>query len=371
MVCSAPFYWIQLYGGDPFYYLLVGSILSFTGLLALLNFNNIRIQTTYLLLFTSIFLGFSVITFVHIGKGQETEMFRYMLGFLFKCSLVLILFFSDREYFFAKLYVKFSVALCILVLITLALVLLGLWPFEFFHQPMPTKYVFNYLTTFSPSIREFGGFQYPRMSSFLDEPGSFAFLIAMAILINNRFTKIKNSETILLITGLLTFSLAFYVFSLVYILLKGGSLYFRVAYFFLFLIIGFSLYFLFDLFSEIFNQFFRRATWDEQKGSFYGDNRFVNAVYPEDLIFGDGLKGGRDSIIGEINNIGIFGLLVTYTPFFVIAYRSFVQRKLNYDSVFIICALTLLLQRPAIEKLYIFLPVYYYMHAMIYESRKK
>mgnify|MGYP006080957837 CR=1 FL=1 len=370
MICSAPFYWLQLYGGNTVYYFLIGALLACTGVLVLLDYSHFRLSIVYLLLFLLMLLGFCIIAFAHGNGGLESEMLRYNAGFLVKCSMVLILISSDRKYLFANLYVKLSVILSILVLVTLMMVLLGFWPFEYYHQPLPNKYVYNFITTFSSSVRVFGSVEYPRMSSFLDEPGSFSFMLAIAILINNRFTRLKHAEIILITTGLLTFSLAFFIFTFLYIFFKDSKRSHVAFYYVTIAVVTTFLYVVSDMFASLLDQILFRMTWDDDKGSIGGDNRFISAQFPKDMIFGDGLIGGRDSIIGEVNNIGVFGLLISYTPLYVIAFRSLIYRELARDAAFLVCVFALLLQRPALEKLYVFLPLYYYMHAMSYGYRK-
>ena len=57
-----------------------------------------------------------------------------------------------------------------------------------------------------------------RIAGFFDEPGTMAFFLVFALLINKVVFNSKKNEILILISGFFTFSLAFYIIGFFYLL---------------------------------------------------------------------------------------------------------------------------------------------------------
>jgi hypothetical protein len=76
----------------------------------------------------------------------------------------------------------------------------------------PEIHSINYFFTFSNAVfNRAGNFQLIRIAGYFDEPGTFAFYITFALLMNQLLYKNRNFERLLIFSGLFTLSIAFYI----------------------------------------------------------------------------------------------------------------------------------------------------------------
>ncbi len=92
------------------------------------------------------------------------------------------------------------------------------------HENTDTRTAYNFLLTFSNQVDFSNGSLIMRVAGFFDEPGTFAYHIYLAILVNKIYGFSKKFEWILICVGLFTLSMAFYITIFVYLLLLYGSL---------------------------------------------------------------------------------------------------------------------------------------------------
>lgn len=144
-----------------------------------------------------------------------------------------------------------------------------------------------------------GDLRFIRFSGFFDEPGAFALYSIFAILLNKLFVKNQITEILLIITTIFCFSLAFYIFLILYILL----FYFNINKFFYLLIFFFifSLFFHFlqssmdnnSSFNKIYQATFQRLEVDDD--GLVEDSRSIRMdidkqIFLNNILFGTQLK---------------------------------------------------------------------------------
>lgn len=99
--------------------------------------------------------------------------------------------------------------------VAFALAALGILPILWEFQG-PTWPSYSFGLTFSPTVISYGSFTFLRVAGFFDEPGTLAFYITFAILLNRLYGRSQRIERLLIVTGLFTFSLAFFVSLVLY-----------------------------------------------------------------------------------------------------------------------------------------------------------
>jgi len=78
---------------------------------------------------------------------------------------------------------------------------------------------YNFILSFSNAITNYGKFMLIRIASFFDEPGTFAYYLTFALLLNKINDFSSKKEKLLILAGLSTLSLAFYITIFFYYLL--------------------------------------------------------------------------------------------------------------------------------------------------------
>ncbi len=137
-----------------------------------------------------------------------------LLTFCFTITLIHNLFGWEM---FIKSFVNIMVWLAFLGTIGFFLGLSGFQPVSIFQNP-DTRTAYNFILTFSNSILGIGPVIIMRLASFFDEPGTFGFFLTFAILLNRLTLFSLKKEIALILGGLLTFSLAFYLNMFFYML---------------------------------------------------------------------------------------------------------------------------------------------------------
>ena len=296
----------------------------------------------------------AVIGLNHAARGLESEILRYLIGWQIKICFLILVWTSVQHdrYGFLNRYVQLTCILSLLVIVFAVLNYSKIWPFGFgLYQHSETKIVYNFYLTYSSSVRVINGDIYPRLSSYLDEPGAYAMLCSISLLLV-RFsyaTKTRLRYFLLITGGLLSFSLAFYIFIMMFALITIKRQ--NLKFFVISVLILVFIYFQIPSINSMGDLIINRLQFKD--GSFTGDNRFYNSVWPENYIFGDGLQGKRDSVINEIRNLGILGFVISYMPLLLLIFFGSMRSRAFACILFV-----LLLQRPVIDKLYILLPLF-------------
>lgn len=365
---TAPFFTTTLFLGQQFYYPVVAFIqIALLGLFLLKYFNypnNNYIPTFYFFIFLLALILYITVGIAHAVMGFQSEMLRFTLGLAYKFFLVFILLTNMRGN--PNLFIKnFLLAVTIMslfsIIVSIALAL-NIWPFGYsLIEYSETKTVYNFYISSSSSVRDYGGVVIPRIAGWLDEPGSFALVLTFSIIINEITLKNKNYRTIYFIAGFFSFSLAFYISSILflfyYLWIKKNYTPIFLVLILIAILVSLQNYlrsvlpFLFSMIDLTFSRF----NFDSSSGTFVGDNRFAGTNITSNILFGEGLLGGRDSVIGEINNNGLIGLIAGYIPIFTAFWLSLSNKEIRPYSFLLLIIFANYMQRPALEKIFLLL----------------
>ena len=246
------------------------------------------------------------------------------------------------------------------------------------HQNIDTRTAYNFILTFSNSVLFVGDKYIIRFAGFFDEPGTFAFYTTMALMLNKLTFNNKKWELVLVITGLFTVSMAYYITLILYYLLfylknKKGIIIPVVRNVFIILLIVSSITAINFLSNEspVFSQIKRitidrfRIAEDNPDRILRGDNRSklaklaLEAFYDAPFMgHGINYENNPDSsyyrrwfganIFMPLGSFGIIGVAFLYLHVFYLLYvMVFKAGRYNsdYTKVFIIIFLNYL-QRP-------------------------
>jgi hypothetical protein len=218
------------------------------------------------------------------------------------------------------------------------------------------RYIGNYILTFSPGAPDYGIGRIIRSAGYFDEPGTFAFYLTITLLINRMYGYSKWAERWLIVLGVCTFSLAFFI-SVTLHLLLFGLLDKRIKLIIASVVIIGSLIFLINENREnskiadiIYNLTIYRILPDDTVGSpklFRGDNRSVNFYYAkkaflEAPFFGHGYLAhtkGKPEYVGRLccnplHPLATEGIIGTFIFFNVLIYWGFyILRHKPFDFV--------------------------------------
>lgn len=127
--------------------------------------------------------------------------------------------FSKQLIFFITIMAVFSVVVFFLCL------LFNISPLNEFINP-DGRTGYNFVISFTNVYFDVGAFKIIRPSGFFDEPGTLAFYLIVGTLLNDLLFGYKNIRIILLVCGIFTLSIAFYVLLLLYLSFRYKKRYF-------------------------------------------------------------------------------------------------------------------------------------------------
>ena len=191
--------------------------------------NKITFRCSYFFLF---YIAINIIYFCILLF--EPSNYRYVISDISQLIALILsyLFFVNilNNINYIKLYVKFITFISAINTIGYLLMSLGLLkPFsEFesgFSKSQDIFYNYIFFVVQKKLLTELSSFNLSRTCGYFDEPGTFGFFLTFAIVLYNLFFSEKSKhiliELILLITGLTTFSLGFYIsIAIFYIAIK-------------------------------------------------------------------------------------------------------------------------------------------------------
>ncbi len=152
---------------------------------------------------------------------EDGELY-YKLSIQLIVDLILYLYIT-RFYSIHKVAVSFVSIMTVMALLGMLVVLLvygaNLRHFSEVSDPQ-YRQLYNYILTFALYASEGPG-SIIRSSGYFDEPGTFAFYITVALLINKMYDYSRRAEWMLIVFGLCTLSLAFFISIFLYILIFG------------------------------------------------------------------------------------------------------------------------------------------------------
>jgi len=306
---------------------------------------------------------FSILTIpIHYLSLREFAFEDGVIYFNLILQLIVILI----TYLFVKNYLNFIVITKSYILVLLSMVILGtigvvliysvnLQPFSYTIRE-GNRDISNFIFTFATGKFEDNFLTIIRSSGYFDEPGTFAFYIVIAILLNKLYGFSKKIEYALMILGFCTLSLAFIISVFLYIIIFA---FIEKRFIFLTILLGsiitiFSFIYLMKDEDPVYQQLYELTIYrfqndgtnSEQK--FNGDNRSENITYAfkafiEAPFFGYGMNAHvnpKTDYYGKIccNPLhplateGIFGTILYFLMFFYWFFVIFKNQKLDYIS---------------------------------------
>ncbi|KVV13970.1 O-antigen ligase family protein [Flavobacterium sp. TAB 87] len=173
----------------------------------LINLQRIKLNSSIVFIFLFQILTAFVYFFAHSDAAYINLLFQVVV------PMILYIYFSN----FMKLetltgsFIKIMMVMGLLSSICFLLaVTINLPYYSAFKNP-DGREAYNFIISFTNTLVDFGSAKFIRPAGYFDEPGTLAFYILIAILLNDLTINNKKFRIILMITGLFTFSIAFYL----------------------------------------------------------------------------------------------------------------------------------------------------------------
>jgi len=238
--------------------------------------------------------------------------------------------------------------------------------------------LYNYILTFSNYVVFIDSIQIVRVAGYFDEPGTFAFFIIHALILNKLYFDSKRIELILIVGGVVTLSMAFFISIFLYMCF----FYFRLKVLLPTLLIILAVvsisYVVFDNGSEsegidkIYDMTLARFEKGDNEDRFLsGDSRTETMVLGIEMIkektfFGHGLtyikeqtNYGLHSIVGVAVTQGLIGFLVLFAHVLNICRVTYLSNRISKEKIAqMLCIFILIInyvQRPFVFSFYTYI----------------
>ena len=370
---AAPFTFIFAVPNHPHKILIAGGLALTSFLLVIKGRIILPNRTMVGILIAQAFFFVFPLSFLH-GEFHQGSYITISIQYI---AILLLYIYVYNFYSIHKMAKSFIYVITLMAIMGTAAFFLGIvGAIDIFstHQNLDTRTAYNFLLTFSNSINHVGRAIIIRVAGFFDEPGTFAYYITFALLINKIYDFSKKLEWILIIGGIFTLSMAFYITLSVYLIIFYGN-FKRLKYFLLGSIIITSLGFYvntakydsetnFTLYRLTIQRFERDESSSERLTA--GDNRselfsLAAEAFMDSPLIGQGHRY-REDISSKYYNIymgdnlfaplaiyGIVGTLVSFLGVFYWTYLVFSQSNTVHRNLLISCWLIMalnFLQRP-------------------------
>jgi len=368
----------QFYSIIPYHpYKILVFLISIIFVLKLIKRNKI-INFDFFIIVITLQAFYSFLTiFIHYVSLNEfafSDGEIYLNLFLQLVVILIIYLFIDKFYNFKNFSISFIRVLFVMTILgTIGVVLIyaiNLQPFSYSIRE-GNRDISNFILTFATGKIEDNYLTIIRSSGYFDEPGTFAFYIIVALLLNKLYGYSKKIEISLMILGFCTLSLAFLVSIFLYMLVFSII---EKKYIFLILLFGliFSIFLLIytlkdedPVYKQLYELTIYRLQTDgtDSEQKFNGDNRSENIIYAYKAfinapLFGYGMNAHvnpKSEFYGKIccnpyhplATEGIIGVLIFFLLFiswFVIIFKNGSIDFISLSAWFIL--LVNLLQRP-------------------------
>ena len=377
----APFEFYALIPNHPYKY-LAAFVLAIMLIVMLLKKLTITIDLVVWIIIVQML--YSLITiFIHANSGVEfnfnEDCIIYINLFIQLLAVLIVYLYVVSQGLMRKLAISFICIMAIMSILGAIVFSLGLFanlkPFSSTLIP-DHREILNYIFSFAPSeaVANFGSGSFIRVSGYFDEPGSFAFYLIFALLVNKLYDYSKNIERVIVVGGIFTLSLAFYISIFLYYLYfsiiekKFHVMAGCVAVLSIVIISVTALKDDSDLGASLYELTVYRIQPTERVDSklIAGDNRSENLVYAWSAFtkapfFGHG-KNAHSSPNGEFfgklccnpmhpfATEGIIGTLIYFLIFIYIIFSIFTKRPFDLVSLGIfIILIANMLQRPGFQ----------------------
>jgi hypothetical protein len=215
---TAPFEFYALIPHHPYKY-LAAFVLAIMLMIMLLKKLTISIDFVVWTIVLQILYSLMTI-FIHANSGVEFNFDEdgviYINLFIQLLAVLIVYLYIVSQGLMRKLAISFIWVMAIMSIFGGIVFFLGLLanlsPFSSTLIP-DHREILNYIFSFAPSeaVVNYGSGSLIRVSGYFDEPGSFALYLTFALLVNKLYGYSKNIERVIVIGGICTLSLAFYI----------------------------------------------------------------------------------------------------------------------------------------------------------------
>lgn len=364
---NVPFIFWYLFGS---FYAVVSALIIVLLFIFTLHFyflNNIKLDkndVVWLSTWAVFLLSFALYSFLLLLLNSDLLEFRKFIGLfikiLFLFSITIII--KTNLQFYIKQIFRLNILIILLSVILFFLLAFGSDIPNFVFTKFDHRPHWVYWIGATNAVLSMGGHTLIRIAGFSDEPGAFALIITYLIVMNELTYRSSKIRIILLIGGLFTFSLAFFLTLFIFMLYwySKGLINIKVI---IFSIMVCGLFFwigqlknmkpitkMVSIFSERFEK--------DRSGRFKGDNRSQSfdvqiKAFVEKPIFGIGIDpdelkridAGSNSIFVYLAMHGIWGIFFNFLPFYLLLVLNLKRKEL----LLLIAILINYFQRPGIE----------------------
>ena len=169
--------------------------------------NEIQINSSIIFIF--IFQVFTAIIYLFLHNDNA------YINLLFQILIPLIIYIYISSYLeinkVSESMIKLMALMGILSFICFLMCLLFNLPYFSTFQNPDGRVAYNFIISFTNTLLDFGFTKFIRPAGFFDEPGTLAFYLIVAILLNDLTNNNKLIRIILIVSGIFTFSIAFYL----------------------------------------------------------------------------------------------------------------------------------------------------------------
>jgi hypothetical protein len=321
-----------------------------------INYNIIIIIILTQLLYTILTIGIHLIS---LNSFAFEDTIIYFNLFLQLIVILIIYLFVKNFLSIRKLSLTFIKVIAIIAVLgfisIIVIYIFNIQPYSFTTR-QGNRDISNFIFTFTTGRVEDNFETILRSAGYFDEPGTLAFYIIIALLLNKLYSFSKYFNYILIIAGFCTLSIAFIISIIFYIVIFGLI---ERKYFFVITLttILLTMSFLIDtykkeniIFAQLYNFTLYRLQADEDGDKYInGDNRSENMVYAykafiDAPLFGHGMNthvNSKSEYNGKVccNPLhplateGIFGTLIYFSIFFSWGVYIFKNGKVDYISL--------------------------------------
>ena len=278
------------------------------------------------------------------------------IDFMYSASVitlaVLVFSSADRKLFLKVIDISTLIIFILLIgaWITFIDVFFNNLPQNFYEFPQGRQ-VYQGKFSLGTNMVSMSGDKYFRPSSIYDEPGAFSLVIVLIVSMRNELKMSETISIIIILLGLITFSLAHLIFLFSYLIYKINFK--KMIYYFIIFIFIFILSFDAEIFSPFETLFQRLNFVSPEEGYIRGNSRrgflvvafeLLQSFNYQDLLFGrPGLSNCCQPLEPLINR----GILGSW-PYYFILYL-FIYYGLKNKNILAFAIVLTLIQRPEIQ----------------------
>lgn len=391
LTSAPPFMFFIAIEGHP-HKILIAVGLAITSIILLLK-GKVKIPDK-IIIFILISQSFLIVFPFSFFHGQFHQL-AYIAISIQYVAILLLYVYVNNFYSFQKMAKSLIYLMSLMVILGAIAFVLGLiGRIEVFstHKNTDTRTAYNFLLTYSNTVIFIGKSIIIRVAGFFDEPGTLAYYITFTLLINKIYDFSKKMEWILIVGGICTLSLAFYITVILYLILFYGN-WKQFKYFFLGLVIISSLLLYVNNSrydspnnTKIYEMTIGRTEEAQESDKIVsGDNRselFALALeaFIDSPIIGQGIEYREDvngkyyknyfgaNLFTPLAEGGIIGFTIIFLPFFYWTYLVFICSN-SVNKGILISSWTVVavnfLQRPHIRGFFT-----YFVIILLIESTK-